>query len=202
MKIRVWLLCVVVAGCQSSSGEGMCDPVCSCVAGAGGPTAAQQCAMKCPSVLAQASDPGRACVAQLESYGFEQCSSECPPSSGAPDARPPSPPDAGGATPTWVTMEWSFTDQCQNGETVLLRFFDDVAGEIWPADLGKAFYIDPGQTLLYPLMCRAGDKICFGGDQPRHALYWGVDIDESVPCTACCRTCAAGDVTPTSLTCN
>ncbi len=102
--------------------------------------------------------------------------------------------------PTGTVLNWSITDSCFNGENVEVRFFAVDRGLVWPG--GNLVYtMAPGTTITQPLACNLGEKICFGADQPINGLAWGVDIDNSIACADCCRTCANASVSYGPLTC-
>lgn len=98
-------------------------------------------------------------------------------------------------------MTWNMAHQCPNGETIELRFFDVTNFGVWPSDLTEVYVLPSAQTQGVTLACTTGAQICFGGRQPQHGLFWGIDTDASKPCTACCLTCATG-TTNQALTCN
>jgi hypothetical protein len=100
-----------------------------------------------------------------------------------------------------TTIDWQFTDSCLDGEDIQVRYFDVTNGGFWPSDPGQVYVFHPGLSGHDYLSCTVGAKICYGANQPAHGLYWGVDIDNSEPCTDCCATCGAGNVSQT-LTCN
>jgi hypothetical protein len=79
--------------------------------------------------------------------------------------------------------------------------FDDKAGTVWPADQTQVYVVDYGDTRAVQLSCVNGDTICYGGDVPGVAGYWGVDIDDSQNCTDCCATCDGTDPPLASLNC-
>lgn len=99
------------------------------------------------------------------------------------------------------TMTWNVTNSCANGEAIELRFFDVTNLMVWPDNLSQVYTVGQGETRSHPLACTTGATICFGADQPQHALFWGLDIDATQPCDACCALCANTTVAQ-SLTCN
>jgi hypothetical protein len=85
-------------------------------------------------------------------------------------------------------MTWQMTDSY--GSTVYLRFYDETPQPplVWP-DASNDYYINNGQTLSYPLACTPGDTVCYGAENATATAFWGVNIDNSQTCTACCFSC-------------
>jgi hypothetical protein len=96
----------------------------------------------------------------------------------------PTQPAAGNA------VIYSVTDTCSTGSSILLRFFDDGDGAIFP-DANDAYTQSAGTTISYPLQpVSAGTQTCYGG-QPNpdtNNLFWGVGLLESSTCSNCCNT--------------
>jgi hypothetical protein len=82
-----------------------------------------------------------------------------------------------------------------------VRYFDVTNKLVWPADPTQVFTLTPGAPMSAPLECTAGDKICFGADNLNDTLFWGMDINGSKTCTACCATCGNGDPPTIPLVC-
>ncbi len=61
----------------------------------------------------------------------------------------------------------------------------------------------PVNGLVYQITqnCVLGATLCFGARQSSNG-YWGVDIDNSSHCAACCFTCGNGNPITQNLTCN
>jgi hypothetical protein len=85
-------------------------------------------------------------------------------------------------------MTWSINDRCYDGESIYARLFDIDELLYWPS--GGYFSLAPGSTYRATISCTPNDWICFGGYQPNHGWYWGLDIDASKSCTDCCFRCA------------
>jgi hypothetical protein len=101
------------------------------------------------------------------------------------------------------TLDWTIADECYNGEEIEFRFFDITDGSVWP-NLSQVYVLDGGTSSTYSLDCTTGDQICFGGGQPVHGLYWGLDSDGSRSCSSCCFSCSNASVfgiDGNSLTC-
>jgi hypothetical protein len=97
-------------------------------------------------------------------------------------------------------MNWTFENACPAG-SIQVRLFDKESGAVWPTDQTQVYLVDYGNTNAVPITCVKGDTICYGGDVPGLAGYWGVDIDNSQACTDCCATCDGTDPQQVSLTC-
>lgn len=98
------------------------------------------------------------------------------------------------------TLRWVVSDGCYNGEEIDYKFYDETRGWVWPSSTTH-WLTTSGDTTTRALDCYTGDKICFGGRQDIHRLFWGVDIDNSKSCVGCCFTCADDTVTIGPLTC-
>jgi hypothetical protein len=100
------------------------------------------------------------------------------------------------------SMTWQLTDSCFDGEDIEVRYFDATDLGFWPPDPTQVYVLQQGTTESRTLACTTGAKICFGAEQPLHGFYWGLDIDASRSCAACCFTCTTTTVNPGPLTCN
>jgi hypothetical protein len=109
---------------------------------------------------------------------------------------------AAGTTCTVATspMNWTFMNACAAG-SIQLRLFDQESTAVWPTDPTQVYVVDYGDTRAVQLTCVNGDTICYGGDVPGLAGFWGVDIDDSQNCTDCCFACDGTDPQQVSLTC-
>jgi hypothetical protein len=103
--------------------------------------------------------------------------------------------------PTTATLCWTVNDQCFNGETIEYKLFDSAKNWVWPSATTH-WNISGGQSEQQCITCTPGDKICFGGNQPVHNIYWGVGFTDTYACTACCFTCADASVALGPITCN
>jgi hypothetical protein len=113
------------------------------------------------------------------------------------------PPPPVNPAPANSSLEFEFTDECIDGETYAMRYFDEDAGFVWPINAltGGVFTgHGDGITDKSTLACIAGDKICFGAESfpTPDGKYWGVDIDNSESCVGCCHLC--GQITPVTYT--
>jgi hypothetical protein len=97
-------------------------------------------------------------------------------------------------------LNWTVSNNCFNGEDVQFAFFSQNRSAVWPGG-GLVFISQQGTTVEQALSCVAGEKICFGGNQPNHGISWGAGIDGSKGCVNCCRTCANTSVTYGPLGC-
>lgn len=107
---------------------------------------------------------------------------------------------AGSCKATGTVLNWTVSNGCLNGEDVQFSFFSQSRSAVWPGG-GLAYVSKPGSTVEQGLSCIAGEKICFGGNQPAHGLSWGVGIGNSINCTDCCATCANASVSYGPLGC-
>lgn len=102
--------------------------------------------------------------------------------------------------PVFSTLNWVVNDSCYDGEEIDYKFYDVTRSLVWPGT-GTHWAISPGDTVTRSLTCYTGDKICIGGRQSGHLLFWGVDIDDTKSCIGCCFTCTDGTVSIGPLTC-
>jgi hypothetical protein len=100
----------------------------------------------------------------------------------------------GGSSPTEPSgsstrVTWTVTNECTNGTTIQLAFFDDDDGSQWPSD-GSTYLLPAGATNSFELApVTTGTQTCFGAETyPPGNTYWGVDIDDSASCSDCCNT--------------
>lgn len=177
------------SGGEVRCGDGMCSPSetqatccsdCGCPSGQSCSSGRCVTASRCGDGTCDAGEDSSNCCDDCGCSGDMQCVS--------------------GACRATVAMSWTFTDNCNDGDSLRLRLFDETALLYWPAD---SYY-----TLAYPqkgattITCVPGDKICYGADQPATSgIYWGVDVDDSESCADCCYDCAATSVGRT-LVCN
>jgi hypothetical protein len=98
-------------------------------------------------------------------------------------------------------MEWVVTNSCFNGEDIELRFFDTTNRLVWPPEPGYVYVLPEGETRSQLLSCLTGSRICLGARQELHGFYWGVDINWSQSCAACCYTCSNVSVNFPPLVC-
>lgn len=98
------------------------------------------------------------------------------------------------------TLSWTVTNNCLNGENISFRYFSETRNWVWPS-ANQVFISTPGSNNTNRLTCNTGEKVCFGGRQPNHGYYWGVDWDHSKSCANCCFTCATQPVNSGTLIC-
>jgi hypothetical protein len=113
------------------------------------------------------------------------------PTEPGPAATPtPTPPHA---TPTPVPgrnpiATFVITDSCNDGLGLQVRFFDTTHGLAWPS-AGSAYTIASGGTGTFPLSVVTGSTVCFGAEtNPSNGSYWGVGVNNTHGCAACCYT--------------
>ena len=88
-----------------------------------------------------------------------------------------------------ATMTIITSDQCNDGQDVQYRFFDDTTKQQWPADPTQVYVMKFGATVNNMLTCNTGDRICLGAGQAMGVNSWGVGIDGKAGCPNCCITC-------------
>lgn len=74
---------------------------------------------------------------------------------------------------------------------IIIKFFSQNRHWVWPGPTTH-YILDDDAEHDFPLACRNGEKICFGGsynsnDRPR---YWGLGLHGDKGCKNCCLTCA------------
>ncbi len=94
--------------------------------------------------------------------------------------------------PTIGNIIWWFVDACDDALQNYIRFFDVTNDLVWPGP-DSAYTLD--QLDSYNLACRTDAKVCFGAEDEWGVDIWGVGIDGSESCEACCQTCPAGGET-------
>lgn len=107
---------------------------------------------------------------------------------------------AGCVAPRQSTLRWTVTNQCYNGDTIQVRFFDFQASLVWPSTT-QAYISTAGTSFTQALNCNTGDQICLGATQPVRGYFWGVGVNGTFTCTSCCFTCADQSVNIGALTC-
>src|SRR5262249_53731972 len=84
----------------------------------------------------------------------------------------------------YATMNWVVDDGCFGG-SVDYKFFDETDNLEYNNN-GVAWSIVGGQKATRALLCTPGNVICIGAHDDLDGLYWGVDVDNSADCQACC----------------
>jgi len=109
----------------------------------------------------------------------------------------------GTCVPIGVTQTWQFDNQCNDGEIIQLRLYDENANLQWPS--GTLIYpVTYGQTNSVSITCTSGDMICPGGEDPNGLYVWGVGLNNNYPAgdTSQCTPCASETLAAIELTCN
>jgi hypothetical protein len=90
------------------------------------------------------------------------------------------------------TMTWRV--KSNYGYKVQVAFYSRARHHEWPGG-GQAYDLNDSETHEYPLECREGEKVCFGGWVTGNARkYWGVGFNGRRGCGNCCYICGAGDI--------
>ncbi len=73
--------------------------------------------------------------------------------------------------------------------SIRVKFFSqDRRGWQWPSSTTH-YTLDDGRRHEFPLRCRDGEKICYGGSYADNKSHWGVGFDGTRSCNGCCLTC-------------
>lgn len=98
-------------------------------------------------------------------------------------------------------MAWTLTDSCADGVGIQIRFFDTTNGLHWPADPTQVYKGLDGVAGEVDLACLPGATVCYGAEpDPSDGRSWGMSLDGTHGCPACCSTCGASP--SIGLTCN
>lgn len=110
-----------------------------------------------------------------------------------------SPSPGGGAS---SSIRWGLTDNCNDGQDVLVKFYDRANNLVWP-DRNEVYVLSvPGRQYIHNLACVPGASICYGAEpRDRRGAYWGVSLDGDSGCVDCCGTCGEEGTYRKSLTC-
>jgi hypothetical protein len=86
-------------------------------------------------------------------------------------------------------LSFTIADGCSDGRGLLVRFFDKTNNLVWP-NSSQAYTIGAGGSANFPLSCKTGAQICYGGStNPETSYYWGVGLQDNESCDHCCATC-------------
>jgi hypothetical protein len=90
------------------------------------------------------------------------------------------------------TMTWRVKSNYRY--KVQVAFYSRTRHHEWPGG-GAAYDLNDSETHEYPLECREGEKVCFGGWVTGNARkWWGVGFNGRHGCGNCCYICGAGDI--------
>ena len=93
------------------------------------------------------------------------------------------------------TAVFRITDACDDGEEIYYRLFqDDISGgpwtDQWPQDRSLAYVTRPLDSEGFvQVLCPAGKILCYGAESTDARWSWGVGLDGTQDCPACCRSC-------------
>lgn len=146
---------------------------------------------------------------------------------GAPTPIPPRfPPTAAPTrTPTPVMMTFTFRNACAAAQVARLTLFDETLDLIFLDEMHD--YLITAVPAEISIGCRAGNKICYGGQfvsvgptpsptpsttpattpgttpqpTPNSASTFGVGLNNDRPCANCCFTCAEATISRIDLRC-
>lgn len=102
------------------------------------------------------------------------------------------------------TMAWTFTDQCDDGQTIHVGLYEVGGngvfneGELeWESleleELGEPYTIE--------IRCNEGEKVCYGAWSDDGYWLWGCAENCSEYCEACCWFCDYNQDVPMNLHC-
>lgn len=143
-------------------------------------------------------------VALLASGGCGGSSSPAEPANPTPTPVPHLTPSA---TPTPVParnpiLTFAIADSCNDGLGLQVRFFDTTHGLSWPS-ASSVYTIPSGGSGTYPLSVIIGSTVCFGAEtNPSNGVYWGVGVNNTHSCAACCYTVTHDMTVSLPLTCS
>ena len=93
------------------------------------------------------------------------------------------------------TAVFRLMDACDDGEEISYRLFqDDISGgpwtDQWPQDR-PLDYVTPSLNSegFVQVACPAGKRLCYGAESSDGRWSWGVGLDGTQGCPACCRNC-------------
>ncbi len=90
------------------------------------------------------------------------------------------------------TIGWTIGNQCNNGQTVQYKFFDDTTNDwVWPSSTTH-YPIAYGASNSHSLSCVPGHLVCLGARSSSGTLSWGVGFGGTGSCSNCCGTCGSG----------
>jgi len=84
-----------------------------------------------------------------------------------------------------------FHVQNRSGHLLQVRFVSKSRKVFWPGD-HSGYNQANGTRANYDLACNSGERICYAAwSMPDEKLNWGVGINGTRYCSACCYTCGA-----------
>lgn len=98
-----------------------------------------------------------------------------------------------------ATITFTIEDACNNGIRINYKFYDFTNNLVWPSSTTHYYTQYYGARYTHNLSCRVGASVCYGGRSGN--IYWGVDVDGSKYCDACCISCSQGNSLSRRLTC-
>ncbi len=126
-------------------------------------------------LMAEDSAAGTVQSTRQEDVGFDPAELFAPPKATCPPS--------GNATFTYTII-----DGCPDGLGVYTRFFDETNGIVFP-NTSQVYVINSGRSTVFRLSVKRGAKICYGAEPTDlDGSYWGVSLDDSQFCSACCNT--------------
>lgn len=87
-----------------------------------------------------------------------------------------------------ATVRFSFEDACDDGESTRLRIHGVDSDRAWPSEDLWRLIEDEGPDAVVEVTCAAGEKVCYGASTAG-GKDWGVGVDYTFGCEACCWTC-------------
>ena len=116
----------------------------------------------------------------------------------APTPRPTATPQPGGSS----TLTFVITDSCSDSLGLQVRFFD-TTHSVWYPSASTAYTVASGGTGPFPISVPTGSTVCFGAEtNPSNGGYWGVGLNNSRGCAACCYTAAGSSTVNLPLACS
>jgi len=100
-----------------------------------------------------------------------------------------------------TTNTFAMTDGCSDNQSTNIRFYDFENDLVWPSTTTQWVLENEGQSANILLQCIPGSTLCYGANSENNDKYWGVALNGTGACSACCYPCDGGTFSA-RLTCN
>lgn len=97
------------------------------------------------------------------------------------------------------TVKFRITDACDDGQAIHARLFqemnpDESSGGSWVAQWPKTqghYYVTQSYDVesFVRVPCPSGQRVCYGAESADGRRSWGVGLDGTEGCQACCQNC-------------
>jgi len=91
-------------------------------------------------------------------------------------------------------------DGCDDGRDIAFRLWSSDGSWVWPGGDDVFWTVGYGLVTVAEIACEEGTTVCFGAEAD--GLSWGVGLDGTASCAACCFDCFAGTVDLGVLACD